>query len=355
MAVRGTAGTPERLRRVEGTWRLELERLVYSSPWMLRPFRFEVQGEPAILQQLRQLKGCENLARDAERLFAATPADGAFLAREGRWNIELTLEPVAYKPERTAPASAVQAEELARMAERIDGLEASVRALQKMLQDVAKTAIRAVTLAESPNRAAATAATQYGAAPNTSPKHAPIEDELGLDEAEASEDVEQHAPVEPEAPAERAPIALPSAAGITDLVRSLAGADAALVPRAGIDWERAQHVFVGLFQTNDLDEVGALVFDLEAALRLAGALLMEADETIAAQIEEGLMSEEMLDAASEVCNTFMSAFNKISGNPHVKAEKLRALDQTLADRIGRARKRDDYGYNRGGNLSLLAF
>lgn len=97
-----------------------------------------------------------------------------------------------------------------------------------------------------------------------------------------------------------------------------------------------------------------MIFDLEAALRLAGALLMESEEVIESLLEEKVMSDEMLDAASEVCNTLTSALNKVSGNPHLRAGKMQPFTEARAAQLGAAIKRDDYRYNQGGRFTVVA-
>jgi hypothetical protein len=69
-------------------------------------------------------------------------------------------------------------------------------------------------------------------------------------------------------------------------------------------------------------------------------------------LEEKMMSDEMLDAASEVCNTLMSAFNKVSGNPHLRVGKLELMDATRLGWVRAARKIDDYRYSHGGRLAM---
>jgi hypothetical protein len=81
---------------------------------------------------------------------------------------------------------------------------------------------------------------------------------------------------------------------------------------------------------------------------------MESEEMIASLLEEKVMSDEMLDAASEVCNTLTSSFNKVSGNPHLRAGKMQPLSEARLAELARARKRDDYRYSQGGRLSMIA-
>ena len=144
---------------------------------------------------------------------------------------------------------------------------------------------------------------------------------------------------------------------LTDLMRGLSGPEANLSPSERTDWVAVSGtlpVFFAVIQDNAGDEAGSMIFDLEAALRLAGALLMESEEVIESLLEEKVMSDEMLDAASEVCNTLTAALNKVSGNPHLRAGKMQPFTEARAAQLTAASKRDDYRYNHGGRFTLVA-
>ena len=144
---------------------------------------------------------------------------------------------------------------------------------------------------------------------------------------------------------------------LSDLVKSLAGPDALLTATDRVNWEQIstqQPVYCAAIQNHNGEEAASMIFDLESALRMAGALLMETDEVVDALLEEKVMSDEMLDAASEVCNTLTSSFNKVSGNPHLRAGKMQPLNPARLADLPNARKRDDYRYSRGGHLSMIA-
>jgi hypothetical protein len=351
------------LQRSASGWKLEFQQLVYNTPSLLRPRRFAVQGEQAILQQLRELSGHEPLARDTERLFArgALP-EGSYVVRDDRWFPEIRPEPTV-EPEPQLTAAGVEGggkNPLEELTKRIAALETTVRGLQQVLE----VNMRGLTEALASGRlaappappAAAAAAARAGAAepaaasPATAATaaHGDLDgpDDLPPAAAEAA----------PEAD-ERKVIGLPALSSLSDLVRSLAGPEAVLSTTERIDWKQVgaqQPVFCAVIQDNGGDEAASMIFDLESALRLAGALLMESEEMIASLLEEKVMSDEMLDAASEVCNTLTSSFNKVSGNPHLRAGKMQPLSEARLAELARARKRDDYRYSQGGRLSMIA-
>ena len=344
---------------MEGAWRLEFQQLVYSSPTLLRPRRFSVLGEQAILQQLRDLNGHEPLVRDAERLFArgAIP-DGAYVVREGRWFPELAPEQLK-EPDPPPPSPeqrAVQAETqgvqtrgvLEELVKRVVSLEDTVREMQESLERALTALAQA---AASPGAFAQTAAPGVPAA-------APQPTAAGASPQPTAAAAPAPAPApEPENTYGKKVVNLPPITGLSDLVRGLAGPDANLAAGELIDWAHisgTMPVFCCVVQDGEGDEAGSMIFDLEAALRLAGALLMESEEMIESLLEEKVMSDEMLDAASEVCNTLTSAFNKVSGNPHLRAGKMQPFTEARSVQLASVRKRDDYRYNQGGRLSLVA-
>jgi hypothetical protein len=344
------------LQRTAGGWKLEFQQLVYNTPSLLRPRRFAVQGEQAILQQLREFAGHEPLARDAERLFGrgALP-EGTYVVRDGRWFPELHPDAVA-QPEVSGLGvdPATGRSPLDHLTQRIASLETSVRSLQQSLDQALRalaTAAAQRSIAPAPSHAkgaSTSAAAQQTAAASESRPATAARRSLAPDERQDEEHAE---------PAETKGIMLPPIGGLSDLVKSLAGPSAVLAPTERFDWKQvaAQHpVFCAVIQDNNGDEAGSMIFDLESALRLAAALLMESDELVDSLLEEKIMSDEMLDAASEVCNTLTAAFNKVPGNPHLRAGKMQPLSDARSAELINARRRDDYRYSLGGRLSMIA-
>lgn len=354
MGVSTTAGSAERLQRAAGTWRLEFEQLVYNAPAILRPRRFAVVGEHAILMQLREFGGHEPLAKDAERLFArgAVP-DGTYIARSGRWLPEVRPDAIVPEPEvpEEHPKAQLDDGTVAELNARIASLETTVRALQKMLDG----AMRALAdQASRPAAAAPVAAPAWDredSVPPVVPSH-PQPMAIAADPISAA----AAALMSPPAPAPRLAITTPTATALSDLCKSLAGPEASLLPSERADWSKLaaeKPVFAAPITDHDGHDVGAMVMDIESALRLAGALLMESEETVTTLLDELMMSDEMLDAASEVCNTLMSSFNKIAGNPHLRAGKLVPLAESEAGWIAQAPKCDEYRYSHGGRVAMV--
>jgi hypothetical protein len=361
MGVSATTGNAERLQRAAGAWRMEFEQLVYNAPSILRPRKFAVLGEHAILMQLREFSGHEPLAKDAERLFArgALP-DGIYVARNGRWLPEMRPESVLQEPEEPEPEpdqlTSGQVEELN---DRIGELETMVKNLQRSLENVMRMLddIASQPRAAAPTAGPAVAATAAAPAPRAAGAGGGGGGRGGIETAGAADSIPAQPPAPlpmPDAPLGK-PVTPPTIAALSDLVKSIAGPDAVLQQADRADWPKLAEsgpVYAAAFADHDGREAGAMILDIESALRLAGALLMESEEMIASLLEEKMMSDEMLDAASEVCNTLMSAFNKVSGNPHLRVGKLELMDATRLGWVRAARKVDDYRYSHGGRLAM---
>ena len=342
---------------------------MYHSPVSLRPKRFAVQGEQAILQQLRELSGHEPLVRDAERLFRGAAAEGSYVAREGRWFPELlpdTMpEPEAAPDSDAAPEFSEERERgrllLEELARRMIALEKSVEQLGEKIA----SSISSLSAAAAQVDAAARARTEQAMSsahvamqPTAAmpAMHAAVSP-MAATGAQPAMAGAAHAAAPPAAP-DRKSISLPAVNALTDLIRGLAGPDANLQPSDRTDYAALNAagtpVFYAIIQDNAGEEAGCMLFDLEAALRMAGALLMESEEMIESLLEEKMMSDEMIDAASEVCNTLTSALNKVSGNPHLRSGKMQPFNEARAAQLATAAKRDDYRYNHGGRFSLVA-
>jgi hypothetical protein len=336
---------------------------VYNSPVSLRPKRFAVQGEQAILQQLRELSGHEPLVRDAERLFRGAAAEGCYVAREGRWFPELLPdsmpEPQAANDEE-APKFSEDRERgrllLEELARRMIQLEKTVEQLGEKIASSISALSAAASSADFAARARAqqaSAQTQMAMQPT-----AAVSAVQGPAAAAAQPVAAAPTAAAASASANRKSISLPVATALTDLIRGLAGPEANLLPSDRTDWAglsaSGTPVFFAVVQDHGGEEMGTMLFDLESALRMAGALLMESEEMIESLLEEKMMSDEMIDAASEVCNTLTSALNKVSGNPHLRSGKMQPFTEARAAQLATAAKRDDYRYNHGGRFSLVA-
>lgn|GEM_PF-5089427 len=364
--VASTSGTAERLQKTAGAWRLEFQQLVYHSPVSLRPKRFAVQGEQAILQQLRELSGHEPLVRDAERLFRGAAGEGSYVAREGRWFPELlpdTMPEPEVSPDADAPSEFSEERERGRLlleelARRMISLEKSVEQLgEKIASSLSSLAVAAAQVDLAARARTDQAMGNAHVAMQPTAAMPAVHGGVSPTAATGAQPALAGAAPAPSAPSRKS-ISLPAATALTDLIRGLAGPEANLQTSDRTDYPglsaAGTPIFYAAVQDNAGEEAGCMLFDLEAALRMAGALLMESDEMIESLLEEKMMSEEMLDAASEVCNTLTSALNKVSGNPHLRSGKMQPFNEARAAQVATAAKRDDYRYNHGGRFSLVA-
>jgi hypothetical protein len=287
--------------------------------------------------------------------------DGIYVARNGRWLPEMRPEALVSEPEAPDPEpQQLSADAVNDLNDRLESLETMVRNLQRSLENALRTMNE---LAEQPRAAAAPPAAHAAPVAAAKPSAAPAPRRPSPGGIETASGAADSIPAQPPAPLPLAaadrltgkPVNLPTAAALSDLVKSLAGADAVLQPADRADWSKLAEsgpVYAASFADHDGNEAGAMILDVESALRLAGALLMESEEMVTSLVEEKMMSDEMLDAASEVCNTLMSAFNKVSGNPHLRVSKLELMDARRVSWLAAARKTDDYRYSHGGRLAM---
>src|SRR5262249_39261449 len=123
--------------------------------------RLSIRGEQSILQQLRELRGCENLVRDAEKLFATDIEQQVFVVRSGRFCVEVKTKRATPRSRAAARATHADGEtrgpapgsppaSLDALADRVEGLEAAMRALHKAVQDLATLAVKAAAAARAP-------------------------------------------------------------------------------------------------------------------------------------------------------------------------------------------------------------
>jgi hypothetical protein len=341
---------PQRLQHIEGDWRLEMEQLVYGGPTLLRPRRFEIRGRQAILQYLREQGDQDALAMEAERLFSEDmPGTHTYIVRENAWaplNAEIDLAPADAQSGRSSVEIAPVLEQLKRCEKRIATLELTVKELRTRLQALSESGISAPVNQERERD------------PEPEPEPEPERERARARDHEPERERERENHQQPQASRggpQRAAIGLPEASVLGDLIRSLAGAETSLMPLDDPSWgEGGGPAFCSILNNDAGDEFGAIVLEFESAVRLAAALLMESAEKVDTVLQEEKMTEDLLDAASEVCNTIAASFNKVSGNPHLRAAKLTKLEGSGPGWLSAARGQVGYRHSQGGKLILLA-
>jgi hypothetical protein len=337
---------PQRLQLIEGEWRLEMEQLVYGGPTMLRPRRFEIRGHHAILQYLREQGDQDALAMEAERLFSEDiSGTHTYIVRGNAWSPltpEIDLAPVEAPSARSSVELAPVLEQLKRCEKRIAALELTVKELKMRLLALGESASAPADHERERGRdreAEGRAETEFGAAPAA---------------VAGSPAANPRASKGPDASG-RPAIGLPAQVALGELIRSLAGPEASLTPQDDASWDEASGpAFCSVLSNDGGDELGAVVLEFESAIRLAAALLMESAETVQSALLEQRITDDLLDAASEVCNTIAASFNKVSGNPHLRAAKLAKLPEGGPGWLSSARSQVGYRHGQGGKLVLLA-
>jgi hypothetical protein len=92
---------------------------------------------------------------------------------------------------------------------------------------------------------------------------------------------------------------------------------------------------------DDGRERGAIILDLNAAVKLGAALLALPREEAQRQIDAVEPSEDALLATSEICNNLTGPINAVSGNAHVRSTALVALSPSELEHLPAARHRMD--------------
>lgn len=351
-------GQPQRLQRIEGEWRLEMEQLVYGGPTMLRPRRFEIRGQQAILQHLREQGDQDALAMEAERLFSEDlSGTHTYIVRGSAWSPltpEIDLSPAEGPSARSAVEVGPVLEQLKRCEKRIAALELTVKELRIRLQVLSESAVSAPADHEHERERER----DHGRERDHDRERDYDRESRGGEQpgfGAGRPAIASYPAVASPGASSKPAVGLPAATVLGDLVRSLAGPEASLMPLDDPSWEeRNGPAFCSILSNDSGEELGAVVLEFESAIRLAAALLMESAETVEIALQEQSMTEDLLDAASEVCNTIAASFNKVSGNPHLRAAKLTKLQDGGPGWLSAARGQVGYRHGQGGKLILLA-
>lgn len=113
--------------------------------------------------------------------------------------------------------------------------------------------------------------------------------------------------------------AMPDEKELSRVLNSITGfAGEYKVSRAPIDLQGADHsVYLSFLETSEGDIVGAMLANMPAACMLGGGLVMLPESALEEMIEEGELSDVVLDGLSEVFNMLRRTINAAPENPHV--------------------------------------
>jgi hypothetical protein len=341
---------PKRLIRRQGRWYLETVRLVSNGDGVFQPRVQRIEGKTAILETLRRIRRGRTLVEATSDIVSRTDIeDGAsFDAVDGSWLPSSIASSHAKRSGNAAPRTPTEAALAAEltllrasfegMVARLARLEQQVRRLSDELRAVATTVTTvmqeppAPPSAEVPAPQSAVAAAERAAPPG--PPEAAPEPENEL----------------------RPPLRLPTMSALVKTLAQLSGQQIALkeMKDAGADFLAPAARFFASWLIDDGNaEVGGILCDAEAAVRLGGGLLMLSHSEIDAQVSADKPSEEAKLSMSEICNNLSSPLNEISGNPHVRSQPLMSLAERVPDWLGTPRSCLVCVHPGGGSLVLV--
>jgi hypothetical protein len=358
-------GRPKRLVLRQGRWYLEMSRLVSTGDGVFAPKTHRIEGNGAIVEGLRRSKHGKPLAESAARIVARgdTGSDASFDAVDGAW-VPSSIAPsyikqLGRKDVRT-PAEAALVAELTLLRAAYDGLVVRVARLERMMSD-------GVAPRPTPDRIAETWAS---ASPDRGHEHGderahdqsdegdsdPDRGDAAGDHAEpAPAQAEEPAPPpEPEAPK---PLRLPGINVVTSLLKQLCGQEVPLKEMKQVpeDWFLTPTRYSASWLVDDQGvEVGAMLCDVEAVARLGGTLLMLPQSEIDAQATTESPTEDVISAASEICNNLSGPLNKLPGNMHVRSTSLEKLDDLMPEWLRTPRAHFTCAHPGGGVLMMLS-
>lgn len=320
-------GRPKRLILRQGRWFLEVSRLVSVGDGVFQPRTQRVEGRAAIVDVLRRSKQGRSLAEPAARLVGvAEPAgDASYDVVDGTW-APSSLAPsyikqLAKGDTRTATEAALLAE-LTLLRAAHEGLMARVGRLERA---VAGTS--GLDLGEEPAPGARPDASQgAGPAPPGDP-HAAPEPESSPVAAPSDEVAGSHGTAGPH-------LRLPGIQSITATLKVFCGEEVPLEEAAAAapEWLTAPGRYCASWLVDDDGhEVGAILCDVEAVVRLGGSRLMLPPEEVDSQASQQAPTDEVLAATSEVCASLTNPINELPGNLHVRAAPLERLDDLMPE------------------------
>lgn len=320
-------GVSYRLSYRGGHWILVKKQLVALDRHVLRPQSRQFVGTETILHYLHTAE--PHLKQRAAALMQTRPEhpNQTFGALHDDWRETYDQDPGSEAAHSLTPSDADLVRELRAEMLLLRGshqrLRARVAELERRLLLAPAPAIQhekprsAEAKAFQFDRVAATRVpepTLHAAdAPATQPSAAQPPDAANLAAAEAP-------------PAPFANLTLPKVEDLFACITDLIGAE--LEPKATKDkLANLETASAGLYVSNLLDDqqqqVGAFVLETSSVATLGGTLLGIPARAIQEQLERGEPSNDMVEAASEVCNNLSGVLNRTATHCHVRTDTLR--------------------------------
>jgi hypothetical protein len=354
-------GRPKRLMLRKGRWFLEMMRLVSTGDGVFQPRSTRIEGKLAIIEALRRTKNGKPLVDAATKLVTngSISDDASFDAIDGAWVPSRLapsyIEQLGRSETRTAVEAALIAD-LTMLRASHEGLMARVARLERLLSDKFEGELypHSVRPQRLRNGSRPIATLRQGAAPHESRSSEDPHDDQGPHDETADDDRPQagshddrdhqeadHAedadrepahddgpPVEPPA-ASAGALQFPALGLVTDALKQLCGHEIPLkeMRNDASPWLDSPARFHASWFVDEHGEIeGGVLCDLEAVARLGGAYLAMSQADIEAQVSADHPGEDIVSAASDICNTLSGLVNDVRGNPTVRANPLTPLE-----------------------------
>jgi hypothetical protein len=367
-------GRPKRLILRQGRWILEMMRLVSTGEGVFQPRSTRIEGKQAVIETLRRSKNGKTLVDAATKIVSNGSAseDASFDAVDGAW-VPSRLAPSYIdqlkRTEARSPVEAALIADLTMLRASHEGLMARVARLERLLgnqldgevhpfsvkpERLRQATPHAATLREGlPPRGElesdASGRDEPGeyddahaddAPRGASARHHERDDRTSDAEGPAAGDADERAysdagqpgadDADDPARAETSDaLRFPALGLITDALKQLCGHEIPLkeMRNAPSPWLDSPSRFHASWFVDDAGEMqGGVVCDLEAVARLGGAYLAMSQADIEAQVAAEHPGEDLVSAASDICNTLAGLVNDVRGNRPVRASPLSPLE-----------------------------
>jgi hypothetical protein len=347
-------GRPKRLILRHGRWFLEILRLVSTGDGVFQPRSTRIEGKPAIIDALRRSKNGKPLVDAAAKIVSngSVSDEASFDAIDGAW-VPSRLAPSYIeqlgRAEVRSPVEAALIADLTMLRASHEGLIARVARLERLLANQFDSEIHPYSVRPQRLRgASARPGTLREGLPPPSDHDdsrqddapAPEDHRAGYDDEPPRADEPAHddeppradepaygdEPVHADEPARAdGTLQFPALGLVTDALKQLCGHEIPLkeMRNAPSPWIESPGRFHASWLVDDAGEVqGGVLCDLEAVARLGGAYLAMSQADIEAQIAADHPGEDIVSAASDICNTLCGLVNDVRGNPTVHSNPL---------------------------------
>lgn len=339
-------GEPLRLLRMDGTWTLEMTRMVPVDKHVLKPERRRLKGADCVVRHLKE-HGVPALVRETLDLIVGQDdgSDRVFALEGEHWVQTLDAD---------GEGSGVAA--LAEVVSNLRGELVTMRALHEALRSrIAYLERRAAQLPAEQARPAVRPATRRDAVP-ASLRPGLVRSRSLTPAAEAALPVaatELSAPAVQPADGAAARIKLPVFADLVTCLKQLLGVDPELRHERGAPPAELGPFFVSRVVDAADEEVAVVLLDASAGAELGGCLL-GLPPTALAEMARGELSADVMDAMNEVTNNLGGFINRANLDTRVRVRPLERYDESTLPWLAKCKATLGSTTKSGGQLWIAA-